>query len=87
MQATTRLARSGTHQISDSAIDPLIERFVTVPSPLSLVALQQLGNAANRDSAATTAFSHRDAIWEWARIWYWLEPASDAVNIQWAREL
>ena len=26
-------------------------------------------------------------IWEWACISSWLEPASDAVNIQWARDL
>jgi FAD/FMN-containing dehydrogenase len=74
-------------RISDSAIDTLIKRFATVPSPLSLLAFQQLGNAANRVSATATAFSHRDALCEWACISSWLDPAADDVNIQWAREL
>ena len=73
-------------RISDATIDTLIERFPTVPSPLSIVVLQQLGNAANRVSAAATAFSHRQALCEWACISSWLEPAADDVNIQWTRE-
>jgi FAD/FMN-containing dehydrogenase len=74
-------------RISDGAIDTLIERFATVPSPLSLVAFQQLGNAANRVSATATAFSHRDALCEWGCISSWLDPAADDANIGWAREL
>jgi hypothetical protein len=35
-------------RISDGAIDTLIERFATIPSPLSLVYFEQLGKAANR---------------------------------------
>jgi len=74
-------------RIGDGAIDTLIERFATVPSPLSLMAFQQLGNAANRVDASATAFSHRDALCEWASISAWLDPAADDVNIQWTREL
>jgi FAD/FMN-containing dehydrogenase len=37
--------------ISDDAIDTLIERFATIPSPFSFVFFQQLGNAANRVTA------------------------------------
>jgi hypothetical protein len=74
-------------QISDGAIDILIERFATVPSALSLVAFQQLGNAANRVSATATAFGHRDVLCECAGISSWLNPAADGANIQWTREL
>jgi FAD/FMN-containing dehydrogenase len=74
-------------RISDGAIDTLTERFATVPSPLSLVAFQQLGNAANRVSATATAFSRRAALCEWAGISSWLDPAADDTNIRWAREL
>ena len=37
--------------ISDDAIDTLVERFATIPSPHSFVFFQQLGNAANRVDA------------------------------------
>src|SRR5712691_7043433 len=74
-------------RISDGAIDTLIERFATIPSPLSLVYFEQLGKAANRVSATATAFSHRDALCDWGCDAVWLDPAADGVNIQWTREL
>ena len=59
-------------QISDGAIDTLIERFATIPSPLSIVYFQQLGNAANRVGPTATAFSHREALCEWGCLSSWL---------------
>jgi FAD/FMN-containing dehydrogenase len=76
-----------TRNISDEAIATLVERFATAPSPLSLVYFQQLGNAANRIGATETAFSHRDALCEWGCDAVWLDPAEDAANIRWAREV
>jgi FAD/FMN-containing dehydrogenase len=73
--------------ISDGAIDTLVERFATIPSPHSFVFFQQLGNAANRVDATATAFSHRGALCEWGCLSSWLEPATDDVNIRWTREL
>jgi FAD/FMN-containing dehydrogenase len=74
-------------RISDGAIDTLIERFATVPSPLSVVYFEQLGKAANRVGATATAFSHRDALCEWGCDAVWLDPAADAVHLQWTRAL
>ena len=74
-------------RISDGAIATLVERFPTIPSPLSLVYFQQLGKAANRVGATATAFSHRDALCEWGCDAVWLDPAADGVHIQWTREL
>lgn len=73
--------------ISDEAIDTLIDRFATVPSPLTLTFFQQLGNAANRVGAQETAFSHRDALCEWGCLSSWLDPTADGANIRWTREL
>ncbi len=73
--------------ISDAAIDVMVERFATVPSPLSSVFFQQLGNAANRVDATATAFSHRGALCEWDCRGTWLDPADDNRNIEWTREL
>ena len=74
-------------RIGDDAIDTLVKRFATIPSPLSFVFFQQLGNAANRVDATATAFSHRDALCEWGCLSSWLEPAADDLNTQWTREL
>jgi FAD/FMN-containing dehydrogenase len=76
-----------TRKISDEAITTLIEHFPTTPSPLSMLYFQQLGNAANQVGATETAFSHRDALCEWGCDAVWLDPAEDAANIRWAREV
>lgn len=73
--------------ISEEAIDTLIDRFATVPSPLTLTFFQQLGNGANRVGAQETAFSHRDALCEWGCLSSWLDPTADGANIRWTREL
>ena len=57
------------------------------PSPYSFVFFQQLGNAANRIAATSTAFAHREALCEWGCLSSWLDPASDDVNVRWTREL
>jgi len=54
---------------------------------MSMVYFQQLGKAANRVDATATAFSHRDALCEWGCDAVWLDPAEDAANIRWAREV
>jgi hypothetical protein len=59
----------------------------TVPSPLSSVFFQPLGNTANRVDAQETAFSHRNALCEGACLSNWLDPTADEVNIRWTREL
>jgi hypothetical protein len=76
-----------TRNISDEAIATMIEHFATAPSPLSMLYIQQLGNAANRVGATETAFSHRDALCEWGCDAVWLDPDEDAANIRWAREV
>jgi len=74
-------------RISDGAMDVLIERFPTIPSPLSLVYFEQLGKAAHRVGATATAFSHRDALCDWGCDAVWLDPATDGVHIAWTRAL
>jgi FAD/FMN-containing dehydrogenase len=76
-----------TRRISDEMIDTLVEHFRAAPSPMSMVYFQQLGKAANRVDATATAFSHRDALCEWGCDAVWLDPAQDAANIRWAREV
>ena len=73
--------------IGDGAIDLMVEYFAAVPSPLSSVFFQQLGNAASRVEMTATAFSHRGALYELNCRATWLDPAEDDQNVAWAREL
>jgi hypothetical protein len=73
--------------ISDAAIDTLVEHFATIPSPFALIAFQQLGNAACRVPPEATAFYNRAARYEWFGQSAWDDPADTEVNVQWARTL
>lgn len=73
--------------ISDAAIDAMVTAFANAPSPLSLITLQQLGNAAGRVPADATAFGHRNARYELNVVSIWRDRAEDPANECWAREL
>jgi hypothetical protein len=73
--------------ISDAAIDVLVEYFAAVPSPLTVLGFQQLGNAANRVGQDETAFSHRDALYDTLMLSGWEGPSEAERNIEWTRNL
>jgi FAD/FMN-containing dehydrogenase len=75
------------NHISDEAINIMVEYFSAVPSPHTLMGFQQLGNAANRVSRDATAFSHRDALYDFLMLSGWEDPAEAERNVQWTREL
>ncbi len=75
------------NHISDEAINIMIEHFSAVPSPHTLMGFQQLGNAANRVSGDATAFSHRDALYDFLMLSAWEDPAEAERNVQWTRAL
>jgi len=74
------------NDISDDAAAILMERFESVPSPYSLVAIFQLGGAVGRVGKEDTAFYHRDAGYHFFIGSLWEDPADDEKNISWARD-
>ena len=74
-------------ELTDDAIAVLVEHYARVPSPGSVIVLQQIGNAANRVDPLATAFSYRTARYDLVIVSVWSDPADDDVNIRWAREL
>jgi FAD/FMN-containing dehydrogenase len=72
--------------IGDDAINTIIDYFAAVPSPYTLLGFQQLGNAANRADQEETAFSHRDALYDFVMLSGWEDPSEAERNIQWTRE-
>ena len=73
--------------ISDELIDTLINQFAAVPSPFSVLVLQQLGNATNRVPTDATAFSHRHPRYDCVIISGWEDPSEAEKNIQWTRQV
>ena len=74
-------------RLTDDAIKTIIEFFAHVPSPYTVVGFQQVGNAANRVPPDETAFSHRDALYDFLMLSGWEEPSEAERNIRWTREL
>ena len=72
--------------LSDAAIDTLIARFATCPSPMSGLVLEHFHGFASRVGARETAFPHRAPGYNLLLISEWLEPANTERNIAWARE-
>ena len=64
----------------------MMERFDSVPSPYSLVAIFQLGGAVGRVGKEDTAFYHRDAGYHMFLASIWDNPEDDEKNVRWARE-
>jgi hypothetical protein len=73
--------------ITDAAVEVTAESFAAVPSPFTVLGFQQLGNAANRVGPDETAFSHRDARYDFLMLSGWENPAEADRNIAWTREV
>ena len=74
-------------ELSDAAIDAIVEQFAAVPSPLSLLALEQLGGAIARVPEDETAFSDRHYSYSLVITGNWTDPADNDRNVQWVRDV
>jgi FAD/FMN-containing dehydrogenase len=74
-------------ELSDGAIDVLIDSANRLPSPDCEIAFAQLGGAINKVSPTATAYPHRDAEFTLNVHTRWMEPSQDEVCIKWARDL
>ena len=72
-------------ELSDGAIETLVEHFARVPSPLSVLALEPFGGALTRVGEEATAFPHRSASYTVVIPGIWTDPAESATNTQWVR--
>jgi FAD/FMN-containing dehydrogenase len=72
-------------ELSDRAIDLIVEQASRMRSPLSQVHIHQLGGAMARPAAGATAFHARDAAFVYNLIGLWMAPHEDEANVAWAR--
>jgi FAD/FMN-containing dehydrogenase len=77
---------SFTTGISDGLIETAIERFATVPSPMSAILLEHFHGAVTRVGESDTAVPHRSEGWNLVLPSVWLDPADTDANVAWTRE-
>jgi FAD/FMN-containing dehydrogenase len=73
-------------ELSDAAIDVLVDSFERVPSTMTGIFLDHVHGAAARVDPRATAFPHRQDAFSVLVLAQWRDPADTEVNIAWARE-
>ena len=73
--------------LSDGAIDTLIEHAARAPNAECVVALQQLHGAATRVAPTDTAFAHRYDHFNFIPLARWRDGSEARQNIEWARSI
>jgi FAD/FMN-containing dehydrogenase len=71
-------------EISDDAIDIVVEHFARVSSPLSIPFFQQSGGAIRWGE---TAYAHRNALYILVLTAQWRDPGESQHHVRWTREL
>ncbi len=74
-------------ELGDGAIEAIIAHVARVPSPRTVVLIDHVHGAARRVAPTATAFPHRDAPHGLVMLAGWENPADDADNVEWTREL
>jgi FAD binding domain-containing protein/berberine-like enzyme len=74
-------------ELSDEAIDLMIERANRAHSPLTTVVIEFYGGAPGRIGHADTAFAQRQAEYNVGILAQWIDAAESEKHIFWARDL
>lgn len=74
-------------ELTDKAIETLLDGYARAPSSSSLLVLQHVGGAIARVPRTATPYVNRDALYDCFPISIWDDPAADDANGQWARDL
>ena len=75
-----------TSSLSDELIQVLMERFATVPSPMTAILFEHFHGEVTRIGVTDTAVPHRDEGWNMLIPSVWTDPADTEANIDWTRE-
>ncbi|WP_435344838.1 FAD-binding oxidoreductase [Haloarchaeobius sp. HRN-SO-5] len=73
--------------LPDDAIDVVVERARTLPSPTTQIVLEHLGGAISRVEPDATAYWNRNAAFSFNVFARWEDPAADEAHVSWAREV
>jgi FAD/FMN-containing dehydrogenase len=73
-------------QLSDTAIDTLVDCFARCPTPMGQLLLEHFHGAVTRVNVADTAFPHRADGYNLVVLAEWMEPKDTDRCVAWARE-
>jgi FAD/FMN-containing dehydrogenase len=77
---------SFTTGLPDALIDTMVERFGSVPSPMSAIIIEHFHGAVTRVDPTATAVPHRDAGYNLLLPSEWLDPADTDANVAWTKD-
>jgi len=77
---------SFTTGMDDALIDTVVERFGSVPSPMTAILFEHFHGAVTRVDPAATAVPHREAGWNLLFPSEWIDPADTERNIAWTKD-
>lgn len=75
-----------TRGLPDTLIDTAVERFASVPSPMTAILFEHFHGAVTRIAPTATAVPHREPGWNLLIPAVWTDPADTDANIRWTRE-
>jgi FAD/FMN-containing dehydrogenase len=73
-------------ELSDSAIDTIVERFTTAPSPMSALLIENFHGEVTRVPVDATACPHRQPGYNFIGTSVWVDAATNDENVGWTRE-
>jgi FAD/FMN-containing dehydrogenase len=74
-------------ELSDEAIEIMVEHYASVPAPHTHIVVEHMGGAVSRMDRDATAYNYRDARYNFLIVGMWTEPAEDTRAITWVRSL
>lgn len=74
-------------EISDEAIDVLLERCRTITAPLTKVFIEHLGGAVRKPVNGATAFANRDSSYSFLAVAGWTNGSQTYEHVEWVRAL
>ncbi|HSB38685.1 MAG TPA: FAD-binding oxidoreductase [Gaiellaceae bacterium] len=77
---------SFTRGLPGELIDTAVERFATVPSPMTGILFEHFHGAVTRVGVTDTAVPHREKGWNLVIPSVWTAPADSEANIAWSRD-
>ena len=77
---------SFTSGIPDGLVDTVVERFATVPSPMSAILFEHFHGAVCQVGVSETAVPHREKGWNLLLPTVWVDPADTERCIAWTRD-
>jgi FAD/FMN-containing dehydrogenase len=77
---------SFTRGLPDELIDIVVDRFATVPSPMTAILFEHFHGAVTHVGVSDTAVPHREEGWNLLLPSVWTDPAETDVNVAWTRE-